>query len=56
MLIWIHDRIYLLFQIFFYSPYRNWRSQYKHSNIKISVIKYDKNMTNIWKKIHIVVV
>ena len=38
--------VYFLFQIFFTHMYRNWRSQYNHSNIKISVIKYQKSM---WK-------
>ena len=27
--------------------YRNWRSQYRHSNNQISVIKYEKNMKKI---------
>ena len=31
---------------FFTRLYRNWRSQYKHSNVKISVTEYEKNT---WK-------
>ena len=38
-----HPR-YLLFHILFTLLYQNWQSQYKHSNIKISVIKYEENM------------
>ena len=34
----------------------NWWSQYKHSNSEISVIKYEKNMQEIWKKIHILII
>ena len=30
--------------------YRNWRSQYKHSNIKISVIKYEKKNVKTCEK------
>ena len=30
--------------------YGNWRSQYKHSNIKVSLIKYEKNMEKHVKK------
>ena len=35
------------FKYFFTHLHRNWRSQYKYFSIKISVIKYEKNM---WKK------
>ena len=42
--------VYLLFQIFFNHLKRTWLSQYKHSNIKIPVLKYEKNMSKTCQK------
>ena len=39
---------------FFAHLYRNRRSQYKHSNIKISVIKYEKNIKRVKKDPYII--
>ena len=45
--VYLDPRLFNIILNIFHLSERNWRFQYSYSNIKISVIKYEKNL---WKK------
>ena len=48
---WVPNNRFFIIPIFFFAHlHENWHSQYKHPNIKISVIKYEENMWKTYEK------